>query len=188
MDKSPIITKGLKNRINFIFVGALVSGKNPLYAIQLVETLHKKGYDVSLALYGEGVERKKLQEYIHQNNLESIISLEGNQTQEIVKKAYEASHFVLLPSESEGWPKVIAEGMFWGCVPLSTKISCVPFMLDYGNRGVLLEMDLEKDIFQMEDLLRNEVDYVSKSQKASEWSRQFTLDVFEAEIKKLLQS
>ena len=187
-DKSPIITKGLKSRINFIFVGALVSGKNSLYAIRLVETLHKKGYDVALALYGEGVERKKLEEYIHQNNLESIISLEGNQTQDIVKKAYKTSHFVLLPSESEGWPKAITEGMFWGCVPLSTKVSCIPFMLDYGNRGVLLEMDLEKDIFQLEYLLKNEADYENQSRKASDWSRQYTLNVFEEEIKKMLQS
>jgi glycosyltransferase involved in cell wall biosynthesis len=187
-DKSPIIPKDLKSRIHFIFVGALVSGKNPLYAIQLLEKLYKKGYDVALALYGEGVERKKLADYISQNNLESIISLEGNQTQDIVKIAYESSHFVLLPSESEGWPKAIAEGMFWGCVPVSTKVSCVPFMLDYGNRGVLLEMDLEKDVRQMEDLFRNEADYISKSQKASDWSRNYTLDVFEEEIIKLLQS
>lgn len=187
-DKSPIIHKDFKSKINFIFVGALVSGKNPTYAIQLVEKLHKKGYDVALALYGEGVERKKLEEYISQNNLESIISLEGNQTQETVKKAYEDSHFVLLPSDSEGWPKAIAEGMFWGCVPVATKVSCVPFMLDYGNRGVLLDMHLEKDTLKMEILLKNETDFESKSKKASEWSRQYTLDVFEGEIKKLLRS
>jgi hypothetical protein len=49
---------------------------------------------------------------------------------------------VLLPSNSEGWPKAIAEGMFWGCVQLQTAVSCVPYMLDYGKEG-LLEMDLE---------------------------------------------
>ncbi len=187
-DKSPIIPKDLQRQINFIFVGALVSGKNPLYAIQLVEKLYKKGHDVALALYGEGVERKKLEHYISQNNLENIISLKGNQTQETVKGAYKFSHFVLLPSESEGWPKAIAEGMFWGCVPVATTVSCVPFMLDYGKRGVLLDMKLEKDILELEILLKNKADYQSKSQKASDWSRKYTLDVFEAEIKKLLQS
>jgi glycosyltransferase involved in cell wall biosynthesis len=187
-DKLPIISKDLQGQINFVFVGALVSGKNPLYAIQFIETLYKKGYDVALALYGEGLERKKLEEYISQNNLGNIISLEGNKTQETVKRAYLASHFVILPSDSEGWPKAIAEGMFWGCVPVSTKVSCIPFMLDYGNRGILLVMDSEKDVLQVENLLRNEADFKSKSQKACEWSRQYTLDVFEVEINKLLQS
>jgi len=186
IDKSPIVPKDFKLQIRFVFVGTLVSGKNPLYAIQLVETLHKKGYNVVLALYGEGVERNKLEQYIDQNNLENIISLEGNQTQDELKKVYQQSHFVILPSDSEGWPKAVAEGMFWGCVPVATPVSCVPFMLDYGNRGVLLEMDLGKDYNQMDVLLKNEIDYQIKSQKASDWSRKYTLDVFEDEIKKML--
>ena len=187
VDKSSIVSRDLKDKIRFVFVGALVSGKNPLYAIQLVEALIKKGHNVALELYGEGTERNKLEQYIIQNKLETIILLKGNQTQEMVKKAYEQSHFAILPSESEGWPKAVAEGMFWGCVPVATKVSCVPFMLDYGNRGVLLEMNLEKDANQLEILLGNEANYEIKSEKASDWSRNYTLDVFEDEIKKLLK-
>jgi hypothetical protein len=58
---------------------------------------------------------------------------------------------VLLPSDSEGWPK-IAEGMFWGCVPIATAVSCVPYMLDYGKED-LLDLDLEKDANAMVHLL-----------------------------------
>lgn len=197
VDKLPIVPKDLKQKIRFVFVGTLVSGKNPLDAILLVEALHKKGHNVALALYGEGAERDKLEHYIIQNNLENIVSLEGNQTQDTVKKAYEQSHFVILPSDSEGWPKAVAEGMFWGCVPVATAVSCVPFMLDYGNRGVLLEMtrehssnwrsNFEKDVSQLEAVLKNEIDYQIKSQNASDWSRKYTLDVFEEEIKKILK-
>ena len=186
VDKLPIVFKDLQQKISFVFVGTLVPGKNPLCAIQIVEELSKKGHNVALALYGEGAERNNLEQYIAQNNLENIILLKGNQTQDTVKKAYEQSHFVILPSESEGWPKAVAEGMFWGCVPVATPVSCVPFMLDYGNRGVFLEMDLEKDANQLGVVLKNEIDYQIKSKKASEWSRKYTLDVFEEEIKKLL--
>lgn len=187
-DKLPIVSKDLKSKIFFIFVGTLVSGKNPLYAIQLVEMLFKKGHNVALELFGDGVERRILENYILQNNLENIISLKGNQTQETLKKGYEASHFVILPSASEGWPKAIAEGMFWGCVPAATKVSCLPFMLDYGQRGVFLELNLEKDAQELEKLLKDEILYKVISQKASDWSRNYTLDVFESEIKKLVAS
>lgn len=187
-EKSPIFQRDFKSQICFIFVGALVSGKRPLYAIQLVEMLYKKGYNVALELYGEGVERNNLEDYISQNKLGNIVSLKGNQTQETVKQAYEESHFAILPSESEGWPKAIAEGMFWGSVPVATKVSCVPFMLDYGDRGVLIAMDLEKDVPQLENLLKDENLCKRMSQKASDWSRNYTLDVFEKEIKKLLES
>ena len=187
-DKTPILNKEVTTRINFIFVGTLVVGKNPLYAIQLVEALSKKGYDVQLDLYGEGVERPVLEQYSKANQLEKIVSLKGNQTAETIKRVYQKTHFVVLPSTSEGWPKVIAEGMFWGCVPLATAVSCIPFMLDYGNRGVLLKMNLEKDILQMEAILHDQFLFDSMQEKTSVWSRKYTLDVFEEEIKKLLQS
>jgi len=185
-DKMPAKLLDLRGRIHFVFVGTLVFGKNPLYAIQLVEGLIKKGYDVSLDLYGEGIERKFLEEYIAVNALEKSVVLHGNQNQETIKSAYQNSHFVILPSKSEGWPKVIAEGMFWGCVPVATSVSCVPFMLDNGNRGLLLQMNLEQDIEQLETVLGSEIVFESKRQKALDWSQYYTLDIFEAEIKKIL--
>ena len=134
--------KSLTQTIRFIFVGTLVKGKNPLYTIQLIENLANKGYCVHLDLYGEGIERESLERYILEFNLEKFVELKGNQSKNFVKEAYQNSHFVILPSKSEGWPKAIAEGMFWGCVPVATPISCVPFMLDFGNSGLLLQLDL----------------------------------------------
>jgi glycosyltransferase involved in cell wall biosynthesis len=183
---APVTEKELKGLVDFIFVGTLVKGKHPLYAIQLVENLHLKGFSVRLSIYGEGVEREMLEDYIAAHALENIVSLEGNQTQDVVKKAYMGSHFVVLPSESEGWPKAIAEGMFWGCVPIATSVSCVPFMLDYGKRGVLLEMNLEKDSAQIDAILLDQTLFDIKRNKAAEWSRGYTLDAFEEGIKALL--
>jgi glycosyltransferase involved in cell wall biosynthesis len=185
-DKMPIKALDLKEKISFVFVGALTSGKNPLYAIQLIEALFKKGHDVILQLYGEGKERKALENYIEFNGLEGRILLHGNQNQETIKIAYQNSHFVILPSQSEGWPKAIAEGMFWACFPIATAVSCVPFMLDHGERGVLLQMDLKQDVHEVEAIMKNEKDYVAKRGKTSDWSRKYTLDVFEDEIKKML--
>ena len=187
LEKLPISKKVIVDRINFVFVGALVKGKHPMYAIQLVEALSIKGNNVQLSLYGEGPEREFLENYIVEKQLEKIIFLEGNQTQEIVKKAYQESHFVILPSDSEGWPKAIAEGMFWGCVPVATSVSCVPLMLDQGKRGVLLVLDLEKDVEKVELILKNQSDFDTKSENASDWSRNYTLDVFEREIMDLLK-
>lgn len=185
-DVIPIKILNLKEKIHFVFVGTLSPGKNPLYTIQLVEELFRKGYNVILELYGEGIERKALENYIASNALNEIVVLKGNQNQETVKKAYQNSHFVILPSKSEGWPKAIAEGMFWGCVPISTKVSCVPFMLDYGNRGLLLEMDINKDVSKIENIILNEDDFIFKSKLASQWSQQYTVEFFENEIKKLI--
>ena len=187
-EKEIISKTGFNSTIEFIFVGSLVSGKNPLYGIKIMQNLIEKGFNIVLNLYGEGSERNNLKNYIQTNNLEKFIVLHGNQNKEIIKKAYQKSHFVILPSRSEGWPKAIAEGMFWGCVPVATKVSCLPSMLDYGNRGILLEMDLDKDVNMIKEIISDEKTFLTKSRLAMQWSQNYTTDLFENEIKKLLTS
>lgn len=186
-EKDNIQKKNYDFGIKFIFVGSLVSGKNPLYSIKLVQQIIKKGYDVTLDLYGEGPERELLERYIQENQLQKNIFLRGNQDKESVKEAYKESHFIILPSKSEGWPKAVAEGMFWGCVPITTKISCVPFMVDNGKRGILLDMHLDKDFQQIENLLSNKSLFDFKSEVALNWSRKYTVDIFQEEIKRLVK-
>jgi glycosyltransferase involved in cell wall biosynthesis len=187
-DKVALVQKRLDNKIEFIYVGTLVKGKNPMYAVQLVERLIQRKYDTALSLYGEGIERAAIENYINEKKLNDRIFLNGNQSKETLKEAYKKSHFVVLASDSEGWPKAIAEGMFWGCIALAKSVSCVPFMLDYRNRGLLLEMNLEKDSSQIEIVLNNQVHFVTMQKRGSDWSRKYTLDLFEEEIKKLLHS
>lgn len=185
-DKIPVVKKTFDSAIKFLFVGTLSHGKRPLYAIQLVESLSQAGHNVMLDLYGEGKERKSLEQYINSKNLGKFVTLKGNQPEAAVRIAYQESHFLLLPSQSEGWPKVVAEAMFWGCLPVATKVSCVPFMLDHGNRGIIAGLDLNYDVQQIASLIENPQQYSNKITESVEWSRKYTLDVFEHEVEKLL--
>lgn len=187
-DKKAIQTRSTSGTIRLLFVGTLSKGKRPLYAVQIAEQLHLAGYSIHLDMYGEGAERNVLETYIQEKQMANSIVLHGNQTAAIIQTAYENSHFLVLPSQSEGWPKVVAEAMFWGCVPVASAVSCVPNMLDHGERGIILTMDLEKDIQQMKSTLDNETLYHSKAAKAMQWSRQYTMDYFEQEIRLLLSN
>ncbi|MBC7641262.1 MAG: glycosyltransferase [Flavobacterium sp.] len=172
--------------INFLFVGTLNSGKRPLYAIQIVEKLLKQNQNISLDIYGDGILKTELQSYLKTQNLEKYIHLKGNQKKEVLKAAYINSHFIILPSKSEGWPKAIAEGMFWGCVPVATNVSCVKNMLDNEKRGLILSLDINRDIEKINYLIENINVFNEKSNLSSNWSRSYTTDFFESEIKKLL--
>lgn len=185
-EKNSIQKSNFDTVIEFIFVGSLVVGKNPMYAVKLVEQLVKKEIKAVLNLYGDGIEKVILEKYIEKHHLQKVIFLHGNHNKETIKKAYQNSHFVILPSKSEGWPKAIAEGMFWGCVPIATQVSCIPYMLNYGNRGLLLEMDLEYDLRKISELITNKIAFSDKSKLALEWSQKYTTDIFESEIQKLL--
>ena len=194
-----------------MFVGSLVQGKNPFFAIELVEALMRKGIPVKLEFYGDGSLRNKLQAYIETKNLEPFVCLMGNQKQEVLKEAYKNSHFLVLASKSEGWPKAVAEAMFFGCIPIATDVSCVPWMLNYGERGIIISTkenikeNIEKRLVEKsgekrvesQDVLNETAEKIIKLIKDQEkmkrmsiegqkWSQKYTLEKFESEIKKLL--
>lgn len=171
--------------LKFMFVGSLVKGKRPLLAIKIVEAFHKKGRDVRLNIYGDGVLKDELKTYINKNGLAKIIILHGNQDKETIKQAYKKAHLLLLPSKSEGWPKAIAEAMFFGVIPIATKISCVPYMLGFGSRGILISPEVTMAENSIESKTETELKDLSKN--ALKWSQKYTLEVFENSIKQLLE-
>ena len=44
----------------------------------------------------------------------------------------------VLPSYSEGFPKVIAEAMNFGCIPIVSDISCIRQYIINGKNGFLI--------------------------------------------------
>lgn len=173
--------------VRFLFVGTLSKGKKPLYAVELITQLKAKGFQVCLDFFGEGAERKKLEEYILKNNLSDCVALHGNQPSDVIEQAYQSSHFLILPSQSEGWPKVVAEAMFWGCVPVSTRVSCVPYMLENGSRGIVLAEELDSNINQLIQIIEQPLRYQKMANEGMQWSRTFTLDKFEQAIADFLK-
>jgi glycosyltransferase involved in cell wall biosynthesis len=139
-------------------------------------------------MYGEGPEFKTIKTYVSHKNLEGSVFLHGNQSKEVVKEAFQKSHFLIFVSKSEGWPKVVAEAMFWGCLPISSKVSCVEKMLGNGSRGTVIAPNANSDeIVQIiNGYVKNEDEYQQQVLNAKKWSQQYTLEKFEHEIKKLL--
>jgi len=180
-DKQPTQKRDYTGKVQCLFVGSLTTGKQPLEAIKLVKEASAKGHKITLDIYGDGEQRNVLEDYIQQNSLEQVVRLHGNQASDVIQEAYRKAHFLILPSKSEGWPKVVAEAMFWACIPVTTKVSCVPWMLDYGNRGFLID-----EAFSFHEILQQETRLEVMSSAALQWSRQYTLDKFESDIKGLL--
>ena len=180
-----INNKPFNEKINFIYVGAFTKGKQPMIAVKTVLELANKGYSVVLNMYGDGEEFIRVNKFIKDNNIENYIFLHGNKPKDEIKKAFQESHFLLFISKSEGWPKVIAESMFWSCLPISSKVSCVPYMLDNGLRGGLINKE-DEIVPLIESYLNDEIKYKEQLNKARLWSQMFTLESFEIELKKIL--
>jgi glycosyltransferase involved in cell wall biosynthesis len=176
-----------RKKIYFLFVGALTQGKQPLVSVKVVHELKKKGYKVQLDIYGEGQERENLANYILDNSLEHEVVMHGNTSKELIKLAYQKAQFLVFISKSEGWPKVVAEAMCWGCLPISSNVSCVPYMLGHGTRGAIVNPNIDEIVSVVEGYIKDRPTYNTHVQNGMEWSRQFTLEKFAREIGKLLQ-
>ncbi|MEP1487184.1 MAG: glycosyltransferase family 4 protein [Algibacter sp.] len=187
-EKEKLNIRTYKGDLNFIFVGSLVKGKRPLLAVKIIKELNKKNRRVYLDLYGDGVLKDEIQNYITNNKLDEFIRLHGNQPKKKLKEALKKADFSLLLSKSEGWPKAVAEAMFFGVIPIATSVSCVPFMLDNGNRGLLVQPNLQNAVFEIHKVLKNNVLMQKMSFRALEWSQRYTLSRFETEIALLLKA
>ncbi|PQV47296.1 glycosyltransferase involved in cell wall biosynthesis [Jejuia pallidilutea] len=185
-DKVTPTPREYSGHLKFVFIGGLVEGKRPLFAIQMVEKLNTLGYNASLEIFGDGILKQDLIAYCNSNSLNKHIIFHGNQDKNVIKKALQTTHFVILASKSEGWPKAIAEAMFFGVIPIATSVSCVPFMLNNGNRGILISDELEKAVTEVANHLPDYNLLAEMSKKATLWSQQYTLEGFEYEIKKLI--
>ena len=59
-------------------------------------------------------------------------------------------------------------------------------MLDNEKRGLILSINIENDVDKIYDLIKKHEVYENKIKNGLNWSRTYTLDFFETEIKKML--
>lgn len=173
-------------RINLIYVGALESNKNPMICIELAKKLKECGHFFQFDFFGEGSQFEKLVKKSNDLGLDHCVTFHGNVDGQTLIGFFKKSHFLVFLSDSEGWPKVVAESMFWGCVPLTSAVSCVPQMVNYGQRGILVSKNIEKLYLEIHELIHDPERLERISQAAQAWSSNFTLEKFEKGIKGLI--
>ena len=178
--------KGFSFPQKFIFAGTLSEGKRPLLAVQIIHKLIQAKCNVFLDIYGSGIMEESICKYIEDYGLSSRIIVHGNQNAQVIMDAYRSSHFSILPSKSEGWPKALAEAMFFGCIPVATSVSCVPWMLGYGKRGIIIEPEANLAAQKIKSFLYDKKKLNKISIDAQQWSQVYTLEKFRIEIKNLL--
>jgi glycosyltransferase involved in cell wall biosynthesis len=172
--------------LRFVYVGTLSEGKRPLYALELFHRLFEKlNRPMTLEFFGSGQQKENLKKYVAEHGLNERVKLLGNIKSDELIEVYKSAHFLMLPSRSEGWPKAVAEAMFWGAIPLVTPISCVPWMIDHGKRGMTLDLNIKSDCLRIEKALSNPSTLDKMSQEAALWSRQYTTEKFTKAIKEL---
>lgn len=185
-DKIEVVKPDITQQMRIAFVGTLTGNKSPETALQVTKLLSERKIPVQLSFCGDGVERQRLEMFTNEWHLQDKVTFLGNVSAEKVKEVLQQSHFLVFISRSEGWPKAVAEAMWWGCVPITTAVSCVPQMLGNGERGFLVENNAEQIVEIIVKSQQNVQEFEKMSLNAMEWARAYTLERFENEVKKLI--
>ena len=92
-----------------------------------------------------------------------------------LNKIYAKSHIIILPTKSEGFPKVIAEASAFGCIPVVTNLEPINQIIINRENGILLEKPKVENIKKVLLNLKNK-DYDLKgiSNSAIHLSKFFT--------------
>ncbi len=172
--------------INFIFVGTLTHNKRAMECIDAFIKIRESGINATITLIGGGVQEDLLRERANQSKYSGSIIFTGKVSQSEVVECFKKSHFLIFLSKSEGWPKVVAESLWWGCIPISTDVSCVNYMLGNGSRGFVVEPEPDEVVKVVVNCKNNQELFQSMKEDGINWAREYTLEKFESEIKQLL--
>ena len=107
----------------------------------------------------------------------------GNQNRTQLNDLYAQSHIIALPSENEGFPKVIAEAAAHRCIPLVTDVSCIGQYIQTGENGFLLSNPSETAILQqLQNMHSFSGDWFRLATQARQMSRNFTYEHYRQRI------
>jgi glycosyltransferase involved in cell wall biosynthesis len=130
--------------LRLAFVGRLVADKGPRIAVQVAARLQDAGRAVALELVGDGPELEACRTAAHEAGVELVAH--GWLGADAVREVLARSHVLLLPSRTEGWPKVLSEAMAYGAIPAAPPISVIPEVFADTGAGVVAA-DRDPDAF-----------------------------------------
>ena len=138
----------------FVNVARLHSRKGHYKLMEAHHRLLEEGFYHKIVIIGDGEEMENLRLQAQKLNvMDSFIFLGSLQNPyPYVKNA----DFFVMPSESEGWPLIIAEALILQKPILSTNTGGIPEMITHKKNGYLVNYDVDNIYHGMKEFLTNE--------------------------------
>lgn len=176
--------KSYDGKLDFVFVGQLVDTKGVLRIIEVFKLLQNESRIGSIHFIGDGEKRKEYEELARQNNLNCLFH--GFLPKTDVNKILAKVHVLILPSDSEGFPKVVAEGANYGCIPIVSDISCLSqYVINNVNGFLMPSLDTEGLLYSVQRLILLSGDEIKQMAEAAYGtSEHFTYDYYNLRITK----
>lgn len=133
--------KELKAPLRVMYAGRLSDVKGAFRAVEAVAGLNRRGVPAVLDMIGDGPSRHELEQLANMLGVSQCVEFRGWVPRSGMGTYYEQAHLLILPSRSEGWPKVISEAMANGVVPVASAVGSIPQYLQDFRVGRAVPYD-----------------------------------------------
>lgn len=131
-----------KSKLHIVQVGRIVDkAKGQMRLVDAVIRLRETGYELSLALIGNGIDAQKIKDEIRKRNATSYIFMCGNQVNPYpyIREA----DLLICASYYEGYNLTVAEALILGVPVLSTDCTGPKEILDHGKYGMIVDNSIK---------------------------------------------
>jgi glycosyltransferase involved in cell wall biosynthesis len=136
------LTKEISPPVSLLFVGRVEAAKGVGRLLSIASRLKQQGFPFSLDIIGDGMEKPAFIRQATEAGLDDVVRFHGWLSKREIVDYYARAHLLVFPtSASEGWPKVLSEGMAYGVVPIAGEVSSIPQLLRGNSAGVALPPD-----------------------------------------------
>lgn len=178
--------KFVQGDITLCSVGKLERVKGYLRLLKVIKRITDEGIKVCFNLIGEGSERKELEKYISDNNLQNNVSLVGFDINPY--KYIKASDLFVCSSYSEGFSSVVAESLILRVPVLTTDCAGMKELLgSSGEYGLIVDNDEEGLYEGLIQLVRDQQLLEYYRRKAYERARFFEPEKSVGEVEKMIK-
>ncbi|MCB0334134.1 MAG: glycosyltransferase family 4 protein [Bdellovibrionales bacterium] len=161
-----------------LYVGRIEPQKRLEDLIDAVAIVQESFPDIHLTIVGEGETKSALQQRAQDRGISHLVTWRGRvDDSEQLDTIYSESDILVLPSLSEGSPKVLPEGMSYGVIPIGVRSAgSVPDIIAHNENGYLVDPCSPQEIaIAISNLLNSPHEQERLSQNAYAYAEKHTL-------------
>ncbi len=176
-------TKTFSEKLNILFVGRIEREKGVDRLVEGFSLLEDHFWEQIgwIKLVGIGRDFEKIKKYI--TPLNKPLQLVGSLNREQLDILYTDAHIFILPSEGEGFPKVVSEAATYICVPVVTDVSSITQYIKHLQNGLVLKSIQPEEIKNNIQLLLNDKNQTKNlAKEAAKLGELFTYERYNKRI------
>jgi len=127
--------------VELLYVGSFRPPKGHEYLVDALAELRKSSdREYRLRFVGDGPTRDRIERRVEHKGLSESVDFHGYVSDsETLQREYETADVFVLPSETEGFPRVLNEAMATGAPVVATKVGGIPALLEHREHALLVK-------------------------------------------------